>query len=232
MTTIPATTVTRRSLFAGAAGAGALLLLPACAGTGPAFTMEEAVRRLLLAAADNAFLRLTEPGGFWDRQVAQIGLDRMLGARGDVLSRVLTSALVKDRLEERFAEYAIEASFRAAPVVTEAVRVIGFDNALDLVRGGPSAASTFLRGEMGPALLDAMVPELAEAIRLAEDPLVGQAIGALVGVNPGQVAARVGREVDDAIWGEIAREEAAIRADPQATRDPVLIGAFGLGSRL
>ena len=62
--------------------------------------------------------------------------------------------------------------------------------------------------EMGTALLDAMVPELGEAIRLAEDPLVGQAIGALTGVNPGDVASRIGREVDDAIWGEIAREEA------------------------
>ena len=148
------------------------------------------------------------------------------------MSRILTSQLFKDRLEERFAEYAIEASFRAAPVVTDAVEVIGFANAIELVRGGPSAASTFLRGEMGTALLDAMVPELGEAIRLAEDPLVGQAIGALTGVNPGDVASRIGREVDDAIWGEIAREEAAIRADPQATRDPVLIGVFGLGQRL
>ena len=223
---------TRRALLTGAAGAGALLLLPACAGSGPAFTMEEAVRRLLLAAADNAFARLTEPGGFWDGQVAAIGLDQFLGNRGNTLSRILTSQLFKDRLEERFAGFAIEASFRAAPVVTDAVRVIGFDNALELVRGGPVAASTFLRGEIGTALLDAMVPELGEAIRLAEDPLVGEALGALTGVRVGEVASRVGRAVDDAIWGEIAREEAAIRADPQATRDPVLIGVFGAGALL
>jgi hypothetical protein len=107
--------------------------------------------------------------------------------------------------------------------------VIGFENAIDLVRGGPSAASTFLRAEMGTALLDAMVPELGDAIRLADDPLVGQAIGALTGVNPSDVASRIGREVDNAVWGEIAREEAAIRANPQATRDPLLIGVFGLG---
>jgi hypothetical protein len=62
---------------------------------------------------------------------------------------------------------------------------------------------------------------------LAEDPLIGQTIGALTGVNPGDVAVRIGREVDNAIWGEIAREEAAIRADPGATRDPLLIGVFG-----
>lgn len=229
MSAITTFTPTRRALLTGAAGAATLALLPGCASTG-GFSMVEAVRRLLLRASENAFARLTEPGGFWDEQVARIGLENFLGARGNTLSRILTSSLFKDRLEERFATFAIDASYRAAPVVTEAVEVIGFANALELVRGGPSAASTFLRGEMGTALLDAMVPQLGDAIRLADDPLVGQAIAALTGVNVGDVASRIGREVDDAIWGEIAREEAAIRADPGKTRDPVLIGVFGLGS--
>ena len=232
MTDIANFTPTRRALITGAAGAGALLLMPGCASTGGGFSMEEAVRRMLLLASENAFARLTVPGGFWDEQVARIGLNQLMGTRGDVLSRILTSSLVKDRLEERFASLAIEASFRAAPVVTDAVRVIGFENAIDLVRGGPTAASTFLRAEMGSVLIDAMVPELGEAIRLSNDPLIGQTIGALTGVNPGDVASRIGREVDNAVWGEIAREEAAIRANPQATRDPLLIGVFGLGQRI
>jgi Protein of unknown function (DUF4197) len=232
MTAIAQTTPTRRALLAGAAGAGALLLLPGCVGTGGGFSLVEAVRRLLLLASENAFARLTAPGGFWDEQVARIGLDQLIGSRGDVLSRILTSQLFKDQLEERFATFAIDASYRAAPIVTDAVRVIGFENAIDLVRGGPSAASDFLRLELGSALIDAMVPELGEAIRLAEDPLLGQALGALTGVNVSNLATRLGREVDNAVWGEIAREEAAIRANPQATRDPLLIGVFGVGSRI
>ena len=222
---------TRRALLAGAAGGATLLLLPGCAGTG-GFSMVEAVRRMLLLASENAFARLTAPGGFWDEQVARVGLNQLLGTRGDVLSRILTSQLFKDQLEERFAGFAIEASYRAAPVVTDAISVIGFENAIDLVRGGPSAASTYLRGQVGTALLDAMVPELGEALRLSRDPLVGQALGALTGVDVAGVATRVGREVDNAVWGEIAREEAAIRANPEATRDPLLIGVFGLGSRI
>jgi hypothetical protein len=232
MTMITQLNPTRRALLGGAAGGAALILLPGCASTGRVFSMEEAVRRLLLLASENAFARLTAPGGFWDEQVARIGLEQFLGARGNTLSRILTSSLFKDRLEERFAEFAIDASFRAAPVVTDAVRVIGFANAIELVRGGPSAASDFLRLELGTALIDAVVPELGEAIRLAEDPLVGQALAALTGVDVGGVASRIGREVDDAVWGEIAREEAAIRANPGATRDPLLIGVFGLGSRV
>lgn len=223
---------TRRSLLASAAGAGTLLLLPGCASTGGGFSLVEAVRRLLLLASENAFARLTAPGGFWDEQVARLGLDTVLGTRGDVLSRILTSQLFKDRLEERFATFAIDASFRAAPVVTDAVRVIGFDNALALVRGGPDAASLYLRQELGTALLDAVVPELGEALRLSRDPLLGQALSAVTGVDVAGVADRFGRQIDDAIWGEIAREEAAIRANPESTRDPVLIGVFGLGARI
>ncbi|NCP13028.1 MAG: DUF4197 domain-containing protein [Sphingomonadales bacterium] len=226
MTAITTFTPTRRRLLVGVASGATLLLLPACASTG-GFSMVEAVRRMLLLASENAFARLTQPGGFWDQQVAQVGLNQVLGTRGDVLSRILTSALVKDRLEERFADFAIDASFRAAPVVTDAIQMIGFDNAIALVRGGPTAASTFLRGEVGPALIDAVVPELGEAIRLSRDPLIGQALSVLTGVDATGVADRFGREVDDAIWGEIAREEAEIRTDPQSTRDPLLIGVFG-----
>ena len=232
MTAIVTALSTRRRLLAGAAGGTALLLLPACASTGGGFSMVEAVRRMLLLASENAFARLTAPGGFWDEQVAQLGLANLMGTRGDVLSRILTSALVKDRLEERFAGLAIDASFRAAPVVTEAIQMIGFDNAVALVRGGPDAASTFLRGEVGPALLDAMVPELGEAMRLSRDPVLGQALSALTGVDVAGVADRVGRAVDDAVWTEIAREEAAIRARPEDTRDPLLIGVFGGLSRI
>ena len=222
---------TRRSLLAGAAGAGALLLLPGCATTG-GFSLVEAVRRMLLLATENAFARLTAPGGFWDEQVARLGLDSVMGARGDVLSRILTSQLFKDRLEERFATFAIDASFRAAPIVTDAIRVVGFENAVALVRGGPDAASLYLRQEVGTALLDAVVPELGEALRISRDPLLGEALNALTGVNVASIADRFGRQIDDAIWGEIGREEAAIRANPEATRDPVLIGVFGLGSRI
>jgi hypothetical protein len=227
MTAIVTTTATRRRLLAGAAGAGALLLLPACAGTGPIFSLEEAVRRMLLLATENAFARLTAPGGFWDEQVARIGLNTVLGTRGDVLARVLTSSLFKQRLEQRFASFAIEASYRAAPVVTDAVRVIGIRNAVALVRGGPTAASAYLRQEVGPALIDAVVPELGDAIRVSRDPLLGQALGALTGVDVPGIATRLGRAVDDAVWGEIGREEAAIRADPARTRDPAIIAVFG-----
>jgi hypothetical protein len=213
----------------GSLAAGAVLALPGCATTG-AFSYVEAIRRLLVVASENAFARMTAPGGFWDQQVAQIGLNGFFGNRGNVLANILTSTLFKSRLEGVVAEMAVDASYRAAPVVADAVRTIGYANAIDLIRGGPTAASTALRQEMGTALVDAMVPGLGQALRVAQDPLIGQLVAGLTGVDVGGVANTFASEVDNVIWGEIGREEAAIRADPRATRDPVLIGVFGGGA--
>lgn len=189
------------------------------------------IERLLLLSSERAFARLTAPGGFWDQQVAQIGLDGFLGACGNVLASILTSGLVKSRLEREFAGFAVDASERAAPVIFDTIRVIGVRNTIDLITGGPTAATAYLRGQAGNRVIDAMVPELGDAMRVAQDPLVGQIVSSLAGIDVGGVAGRVANEVNDTIWTEIAREEAAIRADPRSTNDPVLIGAFGLAGQ-
>lgn len=217
----------------GVIGIGGLMTLPGCTSLGnQGFTLTDAIRQMLYLSSERAFARLTAPGGYWDDQVRTIGLGNILGTRGDILSNILTSALFRDRLNRAFADIAMEGAARAAPLVADAVRVVGFQNAIDLMRGGPTAATSFLRQEMGGALVQALVPELARAIRIAEDPLVGQALGALTGVNVGQLATGFSTRVNDAIWQEIGREEAAIRRDPASTRDPLLISVFGANARL
>lgn len=225
------TRIGRRTFFLGALTAGAALALPACQTARP-LSLEEAIRRLLYASSENAFARLTEPNGFWDRQVANVGLGNLIGVRGDALTRVLTSQLFRERLQDSFSDFAIEATDRAAPVVADAVRTVGYRNALDIVQGGPRAATAYLRGELGTRLIEAMVPELYDAMRVASDPLLGQLLGAAVGTDIGDIARRLADRIDETIWNEIGREEAAIRADPGATRDPVLIGVFGAGRAL
>ncbi len=219
----------RRTMLKGAIGGAAVLALPACS-TLPGFSLTEAVRRLLLASSERAFATLTAPDGYWDDQVGRLGLSNLLGTRGDVLSRILTSSLFKNRLEDAFADIAIEGSYRAAPIVTDAVRVIGLANAIELVRGGPKAATTALRGELGGRLIDEMVPELGNAISIASDPLVAELINGLTGTDVGGIAQRLAGNIDESIWTEIGNEEAAIRANPRETNDPVLIGVFGAGS--
>lgn len=226
------TILQRRGFLFGTLAAGGALALPACTSGFGGFSFTDAIARLLYMSTGRAFDRMTSQGGFWDQQVAAIGFDQFLGARGGVLERILTSGLFKDRLSRALAPVAFDAAQRAAPVVADTVRTIGFDNAVDLIRGGPRAATGFLRQEMGTRLIDAMLPGVGQGLRLASDPLVGQALAAVSGVDIPRIAGTFTRRVDDVIWSEIGNEEAFIRANPEATRDPLIIGAFGVGRNL
>jgi len=231
MTEFATTNTSRRKFLAGIGATGAVLTLPGCESMG-GFSLVDAVRRLLYLSSERAFARLTAPGGFWDEQVAAIGLSDMLGTRGGVVSSILTSTLFRDRLQGTFADIAIEGAERAAPIVTDAVRVIGIQNALALINGGPTAATGFLRDSMGETLVEAMVPELGQAMRVTSEPLVAELLAGLTGIDVAGVAQNVSTTVDNAIWTEMGVEEAAIRANPRATNDPLLIGVLGGGSLL
>jgi hypothetical protein len=216
----------RRNVLAGLGAGTALLLLPGCESM-KRFSLVEAIRRLLYLSTTNAFARLTAPDGFYENQLARLELPRIFGSRGDILGDILISTVFKKRLQRSFNHIAERGADRAAPLVADAVRTIGIENAVALVKGRPTAASEFLRGAMGTSLVEAMVPALGDAMRVADDPLVGQALSRLVGIDVPGVARNFAGDVDNAIWGEIGREEAAIRANPRATNDPAIIAIFG-----
>lgn len=217
-----------RRLFLGSATATALVALSGCATMG-GFSLTDAVRRLLQLSANRAFDRLLQPDGFWDDQVARLALpDRLANGRGDVLARILTGPVVKERMARQFNRLAARAARNAAPAVAEAVRGIGIRNALALLHGRPDEATSYLRGEMAGRLIDVMLPEFGDAMRVASDPLMGEVLGALTGVDTAALAQDLAVKADDAIWRAIGREEAGIRADPRSTNDPVLIGALSV----
>lgn len=223
----PAPSPNRRAVLGGMTSL-AVLSLAGCA-TYQAFTLEDAVRRLLYVSTDRAFARLLQPGGFWDDSVARLALPQAIGNRGGIMQRILTGPIFRDRLQRAFNDMAYDAAERAAPAVTDAVRTIGIRNAVALLRGSDSMAATnFLHQEMGTSLIEIMVPEFGDALRVSREPLVGEVLAAMTGVDVGGIANSLAFEADNAIFRAIGREEAAIRADPRSTNDPVLMGAFGL----
>jgi Protein of unknown function (DUF4197) len=221
------TTTRRHILLSGAALA--TLALPGCQSM-PGFSLTEAIRRLLRLSSQNAFALLLQPGGFYDSSVARIALpDRFGGDRGTgILSVVLQSRQFRDRLQRQLNRAAEKGAERAAPLVADAVRSVSIEDAAALVRGGPQAATSFLRGKMGTALLDSMLPGISDGLRLFDDQVIGQAVRSVTGFDIAALASDITRKADDSIWAAIGLEEAGIRADPQKTNDPVLIGVFGL----
>lgn len=217
----------RHLLLAGAAGA--LLALPGCQSV-PGFSLTEAIRRLLTLSSQNAFALLLQPGGFYDSNVARIALpDRLGGGRGTtILSAVLQSQTFRDRLQRQLNRAAEKGAERAAPLVADAIRTVSIDTAQEIVRGGPQAATQFLRGRMGLALTDVMLPGISDGLRLFDDQVIARAVQSVTGFDMASLAQDITRKTDDAIWAAIGLEEANIRANPQKTNDPLLIGVFGL----
>lgn len=224
--TILTTTHSRRAMLSGIGTGAGLMALGGCASFG-GFSAIDAIRRLMLLSSERAFATLARPGGWFDQQVVGLDLGNVLGSRGDILTSILTSNLVKDRLEREFAQAAVDGVERAAPLVYETVRTIGFANTLALIRGGPREATSYLRGEMGDRLVTAMFPAVGEALRISSDPALRQILSTTTGVDIGRIVGGFTDSVDNAIWSQMGNEEAAIRANPAATRDPAIIGIFG-----
>ncbi|MBV1918889.1 MAG: DUF4197 domain-containing protein [Sphingomonadaceae bacterium] len=215
----------RRRFLLGGAGAIGLLALPGCA-TLAEWSYVDAIRRLLERATSNAFARLTAADGFWDSAVARVGLPDLFGGRGSALQGALASVVFKKKLQKQLNRVAEDGARRAAPIVADAVRAIGTENAVAILRGKSDAATSLLRGEMGTALVGAMVPALGDAMRIAQDPILSRALSALAGVDISDAAEALAVDVDDAIWSEIGLAEAEIRTNPEATGDAVLIAAL------
>ena len=219
-----------RRMVLGAGASAAILVLPGCASL-PGFSLTEAIHRLLTISSQNAFAALLEPGGFYDSQIARIDLPQQLGGSGsgDILSTILGSAPFRRELQQQVNRAAEKGAERAAPLVADAVRNISIGDAAALVRGGPQAATSYLRGQMGNALIDAMLPGMSEGLRLFDNGIISRALGAATGIDFAGLSSDLSRKADTAIWNSIGAEEANIRADPRQTNDPLLIGVFGAG---
>lgn len=221
-------TFNRRSLL-GATAILPVLALPGCAG-GTGFSLVDAIRRLLSLSAQRAFAALMRENGFFDDQLARIDVPDALGGNRatNIVSAILRSDTFRNRLTRQVNRAAEKGAEIAAPIVTDAVQSVGIDDALGLVRGGPSAATDFLKGRMGTALVTAMVPGIDNGLRLFDSAIVNEALKYATGIDFASLRDDVSAKASNAIYRAIAREESAIRANPQSTNDPLLIGVFGL----
>lgn len=222
-----ARTIDRRFLLSAAALAP-MLALPGCAAGLGGFSLVEAVRRLLSLSSQRAFASLLQPGGFYDNQVARIALPDRLASGGGIVTQLLGTQAVRDRLGRTLNGVAERGAERAAPIVTDAITSLSITDALSIVRGGPSAATAVLEGALGGSLVTAMFPAVGDALRIASDDTVSRVLRSVSGYDVASLARDVSTGADRGIWRAIGAEEATIRANPQATNDPMLIGAFGL----
>lgn len=214
--------LTRRSLLV-AGCTLPLLALPGCASL-PGFGMVDALRRLLTISSQRAFARLLNENGFFEDELARIPLPEA-GALASALVRV---PLVQNQLLRLMNRAAANAAEAAAPIVYDAIRTMSFSDAVSLVRGGPTAATDFLERAMGNAIVDAMFPGVGNALRTFDNGILNQVVRNATGVDFQGLQRHVTESASRGIYRAIGREESAIRANPQSTRDPAIIAIFGV----
>lgn len=203
-------------------------LLTGCAAGPGGFDLTEAIRRLLTLSSQRAFAMLLQPNGFYDSQVARISLPQQFASGGGLLQQLLQTQAVRDRLARSLNGAAERGAERAAPAITQAISGITVGDALSVLRGGPASATNLLETSMADGLINMMFPAVGDALRLASDDVVSRALRAATGYDVASLARDVTSGANQGIWRAIAAEEAAIRANPQATNDPLLIAVLTL----
>lgn len=224
---------TRRSLLLGAGLTVPLLLLPACATTEFDGGVTEGLRRLLAISSERALTRLVSDSGFLNDPEARITFPTQSNDRSTaVLGALLGSAPVQRQLSLAINRAAGEAADRAAPMIYDSIRSLTFSDALGIVRGGPTAATTYLERSIGDRIIDAMLPEVGGALRqFGSNSILGPVLGAATGINIAGIQRTVTDQAARGLWRAIGREEAAIRARPASAGDS-LVEAVLNGSRL
>lgn len=205
-----------------------LLALPACTGMG-GWTMTDAVRELLTLSSQRAIASLAQPGGFYDSQIARITVPQNMGNNSSILGRLLTSQLLKDRLTREVNIAAERGAERAAPMIMDAVRTVSITDAVSILRGGPTAATSLLQRQIGTNLISAMFPAVGDALAVANSPVMAEVVRITSGIDVSGFTSAITEQTSNAIFRAIGEEERAIRANPQQTRNPILIAALTLG---
>lgn len=221
-----------RRQFLSGGSALALLAVSGCS-QGLGFSLTEAIRRLLSLSSQRALARLMAPDGFYDSQIGRITLPDQLGGSGggSLLSRVLLSSVVRDRLLRQVNRAAEKGAERAAPVIADAIMSTSPQDAAAIIKAvGTPAATNLLQQHMGTALISAMLPGVDDGLKLFDNQAVTEALRVATGIDFAGLRDDVTRKASNAIFAEMGKEEMAIRADPRATGDPVLIAAFTAGN--
>jgi hypothetical protein len=221
--------LSRRHILGGGALLLPLALLGGCATPLGSYGVEEGVRRLLTLSSQRAFERLIRPGGFYDDQLTRLTLPDT-GGQNNVLAAVLRTNAVRSRIALALNDIAVDAADRATPVVLDSIRGLTLPDAVAVLRGGPTAATDLLAGSARGAVIDALFPQFANGLRSDTTEILSAIVSAQTGIDYTAIARSAADQAGAAIFRAIGREEAAIRADPRRTGDPVLT-ALLLGVR-
>jgi Protein of unknown function (DUF4197) len=192
------------------------------------------VRAALERGAIAAVALLGKADGFLGNALVRIPLPGYLKDA----AKLLRAAGQGKRLDElvttmnRAAEAAVPA---AKPLLVQAVKAASVEDALKVVRGGPTSVTDFFAGKTREPLTTSFMPIVTEAtqkVSLAEryNSLAGKAAGlGLVKGDDTNIERYVTARALNGLYVMIGEEEKKIRADPVKTGSELLRKVFSRG---
>ncbi len=201
----------------------------------PTSEIDAGLKEALSVAADRAIDFLGKPGGFLDNPKVHIGLPGTLGTIAQGLRAAGQGALV-DQFEETMNRAAEKAVPKTLDIVKQTITGMTLDDARQILSGGDTAATDYLRRKAGASLEKAIAPIVAEATdqagaTRAYKSLMKQAGGGMLGGLLGGSSLDLDKYVTDktldGLFTMLAEEERKIRTNPMARSTELLKKVFG-----
>jgi len=190
------------------------------------------LKEALRVGTENVVARLGQTDGFNKDPAVHIPLPGQLAGMKSALDKIGMAGRLED-LEQRLNRAAEVATPRAKQLFVQAIEEMSFDDVMTIYKGPKDAATQYFRGKMSPALTQEMAPVVekslaqVEAVQKYDSIMNAYRSIPFVPEVKADLTDYVVEKGMDGIFYYMAREEAAIRADPAKRTTDLLRRVFG-----
>lgn len=193
----------------------------------------EGIKEALTQGVTNAVLNLNKTDGFFGSQLYKVLLPPDAQKIETTLRKMGMGAQV-DKAILAINRGAEDAVGYAKPIFVDAIKQMTLTDALNIVKGNKDAATQYFKQKTSAKLIEAFTPSVKSSLEKTE---ATKYYGDIVNtynklpttfnkVNPDLTSYVVGKAVD-ALFDQVAKEEANIRANPAARATDILKKVFG-----
>ena len=210
--------------------------LPKITGGGSGFTEAEAgqgIKEALTQGVTNAVLNLNKTDGFFGSEIYKM----LLPPDAKKIESTLRNAGMGAEVDKAILAInrgAEDAVAYAKPIFVDAIKEMTLTDALNIVKGSKDAATQYFKQKTSEKLIAAFTPSVQSSLDKVNatkyyDDIVttyNKFPTTFKKINPDLTSFVVGKAVD-ALFDQVAKEEANIRANPMARTTEILKKVFG-----
>ena len=193
----------------------------------------QAIREALDKGVGRGISYLNKTDGFFGNNVYKLFLPPEAQKIENTLRNLGMGSIV-DRAILQINRAAEDAVGYASPIFVDAIREMTIADAINIVKGPPDAATQYFREKTTPKLINAFTPIIKQSLdKFSATKYYGEVVNTynnfpttINKLNPDLPSYVVGKAVN-ALFDQIAQEEANIRANPVARTTEILKKVFG-----